>query len=69
MGDHVTHEVAAAAWRKSIRCGESATCVEISDQQDLIGVRNSTMPSTVLTISVEAFRDMISAIKRGELVA
>jgi hypothetical protein len=65
----VTFEVAAVEWRKSVRCGESGSCVEIADQGDVVSIRNSTMPSVVLPISVDAFRDMIAAIKVGELVA
>ena len=65
----MTHEVAAVEWRRSERCGEAGNCVEIADQGDGVSIRNSTMPSVVLPISVDAFRDMIAAIKAGELVA
>lgn len=65
----MTYEVAAVEWRKSTRCGESGHCVEIAHRGNVVDIRNSTAPSSVLAIGVDAFRDMIAAIKLGEFAA
>ncbi|WP_117211902.1 DUF397 domain-containing protein [Allorhizocola rhizosphaerae] len=55
------------SWHKSTRCGESTHCVEVASYDDHVGLRNSNRPQETLTLSIEAFRDLVDRIKRGEL--
>ncbi len=55
------------SWQKSTRCGESGHCVEVASYDHHVGLRNSNRPHETLSISIEAFRDLVDRIKSGDL--
>jgi hypothetical protein len=55
------------AWRRSQRCGEAGTCVEIAQLGELIGLRdakNTAHPP--LLFDRTAWRSFVAGIKAGE---
>jgi len=61
-------EFSAAAWRKSVRWGANAGCVETARLSEQIGVRDSkdVVASPVLTFMPQEWKSFLGAIKSGE---
>lgn len=57
--------VVARAWRKSTRC-ETAACVEVATDGQLVGLRNSTKPEVELMIDAASWRLFIDGVRGGE---
>ncbi|RAY12193.1 DUF397 domain-containing protein [Actinomadura craniellae] len=57
------------AWRKSTRSGgNSGMCVEVADLTTVIGIRDSKNPDAGhLSLTTEAFADLLTRVKRNEL--
>jgi hypothetical protein len=53
------------AWRRAARCVSEDNCVEILQDGQTIGVRNSTRPDVRITLSGMEFLTFINGIKRG----
>ena len=54
-------------WRRSARCVSDYHCVEVADLGDDVGLRNSQRPEIELSFSKAVWRDLIAAVKAGEL--
>jgi hypothetical protein len=61
-------ECSAAVWRKSVRCGSNAGCVEAARLSGQIGVRDSKNVATspVLTFTPQVWKGFLGGIKGGE---
>lgn len=57
---------AAVGWRKSARCVSDNHCVEVADLGGTVGLRNSRLPEVSLSLSEQAWRDLIAGVKAGE---
>lgn len=65
MAEH--GEKVVTNWRKSSHSSESANCVEILEQPDQVWLRDSKDPNgPFLTVSTQAWTDLILGIKDGE---
>jgi hypothetical protein len=54
-------------WRKSSRSGNNGQCVEVRDQGDAVGVRDSKNPQgPALTFTPEEWSAFIEGAKAGE---
>lgn len=57
-------ELAAAAWRKSVRSGSSGSCVEAATMDATVGVRDSKNPhGPALTFGSPAWKAFLGAIR------
>jgi hypothetical protein len=65
-----TRDSAESRWKKSSRSADSGQvdCVEVAGLRGVVGVRDSKDPAgAALTLSSARFREVLGAIKRGEL--
>jgi hypothetical protein len=64
-GERSRRRAADPAWRKSSFCA-SGECVEVSQQDGLVVLRNSKNPDVVLRCTSEEWRSFVAGIKAGE---
>jgi len=55
----------ATEWRHSRACNGGAR-VEVASMGQLIGVRDSEDPGSILTVSAGSWRDFVAGVKNGE---
>ena len=55
----------ALVWAKSARC-ESSHCVETAKLDDAMAMRNSTAPTTTLTIPAADWAAFVAGVRAGE---
>jgi uncharacterized protein DUF397 len=53
-------------WRRSTRCGESGTCVEVAMPGEQVIVRQSGEPELRVSVSLEVWREFLEGVRRGE---
>ena len=52
-------------WRRPSRC-QTGECLEVQRQGDLVIVRDSTSPGTIVRLDIASWRAFAEAIKAGE---
>ncbi|MGH3586544.1 MAG: DUF397 domain-containing protein [Pseudonocardia sp.] len=69
MNNKVAQALRHASWRKSSYSQGENTCVEIATAVGGVGIRDSKLAdaSPILTVSIDGWRDLITAIRDGEL--
>lgn len=54
-------------WRRPSQCDSGSTeCVEVMKDDDIVYVRNSTMPAQFVSFTPEEMDAFLSAVLRGE---
>lgn len=57
---------AAAAWRKSSRSSGSGNCVEFATEGDVVWLRDSRDPETMLAFSADDWQTFLAGVKAGD---
>ncbi|OLB64051.1 MAG: hypothetical protein AUI10_12770 [Actinobacteria bacterium 13_2_20CM_2_72_6] len=66
----VNHVGRLVTWRKSSRCGESGTCVEMASHDQGVLVRDAKDPDgAILFVDRAAWRSFVAGIRTGEFDA
>ncbi len=61
----IAPERGSGRWQRSARSGAASNCVEV-DVGDVVAVRDSKHPESVLHLAPEVWADFLDAVKRGE---